>query len=203
NAIGAVRTRPPTVVTALRLVRGATTPPHIEPVSVGVPFARAAWHDAARLAAVDASGRPLATQAAALAHWPDGSVRWALFDILVDATGSLEEHVELQLDDGAHEAHDANIAVEQTAAAYRIGTGAIELAVPFDTFAPFSTLWHTSAAEAVVSSALALQADDALSLVPALTQLSLERAGGVRLTLAGSGEMRAADGDAFCRFAIR
>ena len=53
-----------------------------EPVSVGVPLPPGRVPDAARLVAF--SGAPLPTAATVLERWPDGSVRWALLDLLLD-----------------------------------------------------------------------------------------------------------------------
>ena len=53
-----------------------------EPITVGVPLPRGRVRDVATLVAV--AGEALPTQARALEHWSDGSVRWALLDTRVD-----------------------------------------------------------------------------------------------------------------------
>jgi hypothetical protein len=57
------------------------------PVTCGVPWPRGALRDSARLALRDHQGRPVPLQTRVLDRWPDGSVRWALLDWQVVATG--------------------------------------------------------------------------------------------------------------------
>ncbi len=51
------------------------------PVSSGIPFARRALKSARNIQILE-GGKAVATQARALATWPDGSVKWALVDFL-------------------------------------------------------------------------------------------------------------------------
>lgn len=72
-------------------VRQAAASRHGVPLTCGVPLPRGRVRDAARLVAV--GDGPLPTQAQALDHWPDGSIRWALLDTragLATATTLLE-----------------------------------------------------------------------------------------------------------------
>jgi hypothetical protein len=70
----------------LQPVRAATWSPRRrgEPVRIGVPLPRGAASDASALAVVGAAGQRVASHAQALDRWPDGSIRWALVDLLVD-----------------------------------------------------------------------------------------------------------------------
>ena len=83
---------PAKAVTALRLVRGAPSRPHVEPVSTGIPFARATVMRPEQIAVVDSAGRRLASDATPLAYWPDGSLRWVLIDCLVDRERQSRRH---------------------------------------------------------------------------------------------------------------
>lgn len=51
-----------------------------EPFSVGIPFPSGLLKGEAGLELVDESGAPVRVQTRALAHWPDSSLKWVLFD---------------------------------------------------------------------------------------------------------------------------
>jgi hypothetical protein len=156
------------------------------------------------LVALDSDGRRIPSHATALAHWPDGSVRWAVLDLLLHATGGSAEHCELQIVDAASAEAGGGAAIHATAAHYRIATGAVEIELARDLFAPLAALPDTSAAEPIAARCeLVFEDDRGRQLAPQLEQLAVERAGDVRLTLVGAGEMRHAGGPALCRFAVR
>ena len=54
-----------------------------QPVTVGLPFANGVLHTAESVCLRDAQDRPAPVQATALAHWPDGSVKWLLVDAVL------------------------------------------------------------------------------------------------------------------------
>ncbi len=68
-----------TVSLEIESARDTTTP---QPVSVGLPFPRAAVLDAGTLRLSDAEARTVLSQARPLAHWPGGSVKWLLLDFV-------------------------------------------------------------------------------------------------------------------------
>lgn len=55
-----------------------------ELVSFGVPFAQGELFDPAMIRVLDAASAELPSQAMASSFWPDGSLRWALVDLLTD-----------------------------------------------------------------------------------------------------------------------
>src|SRR5262245_1704193 len=55
-----------------------------QPVPRVVPFPRGPLTDPAAVALFDDAEREVILQTKALAHWPDGSVRWLLLDFVVD-----------------------------------------------------------------------------------------------------------------------
>ena len=59
-----------------------------EPLTFAAPLPRGVVATPEELQIVDAEGEVLATQARALDRWADGSVRWALIDILADVDAS-------------------------------------------------------------------------------------------------------------------
>ena len=58
------------------------------PVTSGVPLPRGALHDERAAALFGEDGREIPLQAAALSHWPDGSIRWLLLDFACDLTAA-------------------------------------------------------------------------------------------------------------------
>ena len=59
-----------------------------EPVTVGIPFPPDFCAAANRLAMLDGSGLSVPHQLEVLDRWPDGSIRWGLFDLCVDSGAS-------------------------------------------------------------------------------------------------------------------
>lgn len=61
-----------------------------ELVSFGVPFAQGELFDPAMIRVLDGAGAELPSQAMASSLWPDGSLRWALVDLLADVDADAE-----------------------------------------------------------------------------------------------------------------
>jgi hypothetical protein len=57
---------------------------HDEPLTAGVPLPRGRLADHARLAVVDSGGRPCPAAARVLERWSDGTIRWALVDVVAN-----------------------------------------------------------------------------------------------------------------------
>src|SRR5688572_9645201 len=78
----------PKLSVPLRFVAHETPVRRGEPVTVGLPWPRGAVRDAAHfhLIAPDGSSQVLPTNV--LVRWPDGSVRWCLFDLLATVDGT-------------------------------------------------------------------------------------------------------------------
>ena len=107
-------------------------------VTSGVPFAKGAVKDLARLS-VSAGGRVLPAQFVKLAPWPDGSVRWALLDcqVAVPAGGRTELVVR---DDGRNKAPASPVKVVQGAGSVTVSTGPLEFVVDRKGFNLFKSL---------------------------------------------------------------
>lgn len=190
-------------LTVLRLQREMPHAPHTEPVSAGIPLRRGVLHDPAALVMQTARGEPLPCHATALARWPDGSVRWALIDILHRANGEREVQVGVAVAELIAPV-GASIDVGVQDASYLVDTGALRFALPRDVFAPFSQLRSTRDAASLTASAeLRVEAGDGRPLQPCLERLDIETAGPLRLTFAGGGVLRGAPGSPDCRFAVR
>lgn len=94
-------------------------------VSSGVPFAQGAVRELGRLS-VSAGGRKIPAQFRELARWPDGSVRWALMDCLVDVPANGKTELALR-DDSGNPAPSAPVHVVESGNTVRISTGSMEM----------------------------------------------------------------------------
>src|SRR4051794_32683391 len=97
------------------------------PVTVGVPFARGACHEATRLGARRRDGSALPLQVRTLDRWGDGSIRWALADLCVEPSGG-QPLAEIGPDIPHATTRDA-IAFHEGPDGLSIDTGAIRLDV--------------------------------------------------------------------------
>src|SRR5690242_16778430 len=78
----------PPLSVPLRFVTRETPVRSGEPVTVGLPWPREAVADDRRFRLVGPDGRPQVLQTSVLDRWPDGSVRWCLFDFLATVDGT-------------------------------------------------------------------------------------------------------------------
>src|SRR5436305_11164693 len=78
----------PTLSVPLRFVAREAPVRRGEPVTVGLPWPRGAVRDDRQFRLVGPGGDPQALQTKVLDRWPDGSVRWCLFDFFATAGGA-------------------------------------------------------------------------------------------------------------------
>jgi hypothetical protein len=94
-------------------------------VSGGVPFAKGAVKDLAKLS-VTVAGKKVPAQFREPARWDDGSVRWALLDCLADVPAGGKVQLVLR-DDGGNPAPAAPARADVTDAAATVSTGPMEV----------------------------------------------------------------------------
>ena len=83
------------ITVAARTAGGAALQRTGEPVTLGLPFPKAACADSRSLVLFDAAGVRCPLQARTLDRWPDGSVRWALLDFQADAGAAPDTRYEV------------------------------------------------------------------------------------------------------------
>ena len=66
-----------------------------EPVTCGIPLPRARMTQAAHCELHDAHGGKTPVQTQALAHWPDGSVKWFLLDFQISVPANETREVQV------------------------------------------------------------------------------------------------------------
>jgi len=104
---------------------GSGSPRRGEPATVGVPFPRAFCTDITTLAVRDRTGGNVPHQAEVLDRWPDGSLRWVLFDVCVDSDGSYRIERSSQRADVVPDP----LRVEQDPTGFEVHTGAASFKV--------------------------------------------------------------------------
>ncbi|HUT32514.1 MAG TPA: hypothetical protein VNE39_03455 [Planctomycetota bacterium] len=96
-------------------------------VTSGIPFARGALKDVAKLS-VAADGQIIPAQFTLLAPWDDGSVRWALMDCQVDLAAGGKAQLVVR-DDGGNKPPPSPVQVADAADVLKLSTGPLELSI--------------------------------------------------------------------------
>lgn len=107
----------------IRVGPGAGPPPEGAPVEASAPLPAGRLREAASLAVVSPSGKPVAAQMRVASRWPDGSVRWLALAFEAESGPGVYALVEGRSPDAPP------ILIEKHGAA-RIDTGALALAIP-------------------------------------------------------------------------
>ena len=94
-----------------------------EPVSIGIPLPRGAAHTPTVIGIEDGNAQRKPVQVRPLDRWPDGSIRWALVDCLVDTDRGCAEDLVLRLD-ASPSAAAGDLEVSSSPDGIRIATGA-------------------------------------------------------------------------------
>lgn len=149
-----------------------------EPVTIGLPFPPGALTELSQLSLLDGTGAPSRLQAAALARWPDGSVKWALLDFQVYLEPEHAGAYTLVIGEprpGA--AIDPPLAVEVVAGGFRVQTGRATFAVDG------TTLGVSTAAGQIATGALTAIDGSGRRYVARVRRLVVETQGPLRTTL--------------------
>ncbi|MFO7899146.1 MAG: hypothetical protein R6V58_08810 [Planctomycetota bacterium] len=107
-------------------------------VTAGIPFARGAVDDVARLS-VSVGGKHVPAQFIELAPWPDGSVRWALMDTQVDLPAGGKATLVVR-DDGGNVAPKAPVKVKKGRDAVTVSSGPLQFTIDLNAFNLFKSI---------------------------------------------------------------
>ncbi len=111
-----------------------------EPVTVSIPFAQGKLTDPDHFTVFD-DDTPIPTQRRALAHWPDGSVKWLLVHAQPDLPGNRAKTLTFHVDDNNVQLAPAQpCTATEDAAGIQVDTGPLTFRVAKDSFAPISDL---------------------------------------------------------------
>ena len=98
-----------------------------EPASGGVPFKKGQVKDVSELALFDKDGKPVPAQFSRLAPYEDGSVQWALLDVLVDVAAGGK--AEFTVKKGQAAAPAKPLKIEEAGGKITVDTGAARFTV--------------------------------------------------------------------------
>ena len=126
------------LMTAVSVVHGGTIPIMVEepsgvdrqgwPVTSGIPVIQGSLTSLDQVALVTAAGQELPLQTEALAHWPDGSVRWLLLDFQTDLKANQRRAFEIRFgSDVARTTVADPVLIRQQDDTILIETGALEM----------------------------------------------------------------------------
>ena len=173
-----------------------------EPVSVSIPFAEGALVDPGLFAVRDGD-RPLPTQRRALAHWPDGSVKWLLVHLQPDLPGNGKKELRFDVMSEAVEiAAPREVVVEEMDAGVTVDTGALTFRVPGEGFWPMANIelegkqpWGEPLGGFVL-----VERGGELTTRTAPVELEVEEAGPLRVVVLVKGKHRRPDGSDYIDF---
>lgn len=100
------------------------------PASGGVPLSAGTARNTAALWLANASGRAVPSQVRALESWPDGSIRWALVDLLATVPANGVASYTLRADGAPRTVDGPRVRLERGDEGWLIDTGAIRVAIP-------------------------------------------------------------------------
>ena len=152
-----------------------------EPVTVGIPFPPDFCADANRLAMLDGSGLSVPHQLEVLDRWPDGSIRWGLFDLCVDSGASYR----VVRSEEPRAVDATGIRVEPRDSGFDVQTGPASFVVMP---AGATVLQETSPARRSLS--LEVRDENDVALECRFTRCVLETTGPLRATILLEGELR-------------
>jgi hypothetical protein len=171
---------------------------HREPVRIGVPLPRGIASDAAVLGAVDANGDRAPCHAQGLDRWPDGSIRWALVDLVVDSDDGRARGCALVVAPGAI-AGDATAGLPKCTATQASGEVRVDTGQATFVFRPggaFPISDVVARGESALDAGVVSVAVGGSSLECRLARAVLIEAGPLRAEVAVAGELVDASGDA-------
>jgi hypothetical protein len=122
----------------LTVTDDAGVPRRAATVTSGVPFARGAVKDVARLSAA-AGGKNIPAQFLPIAPWDDGSVRWALVDCQIDVPAGGRTELVVR-DDGKNPARGSSVRVSEKPGSVAVSTGPLEFRIDTKAFRLFESL---------------------------------------------------------------
>jgi hypothetical protein len=161
-------------------------------VRVGIPFPRGLLETADEFEVVDASGRLLPHQARVLTRWPDATIKWLLFDVLV--TIGARERKSLTVRPGRAGAHGGGAAAPslvlvQELSRIDVDTGAAKFTVDANGGGPLAAV-RIGATDVLGKrgSQIALVGADGREYTAVKRRMFIEESGSLRATVVSEGQ---------------
>ncbi len=169
-----------------------------EPVTVSIPFAQGILPDPRQFAIEDGSAA-LPSQQRALAHWPDGSVKWLLVHCQPDLPGNRAKTLGFRIASGSSLQPSQPVQVTEDADGLLVDTGPLRFRVPRAGFLPVQDVTLKGAQQwSRPFTGFRLETDAGAadsSLGP--VELEIEEAGPLRAVILVRGRHLQADGSGF------
>jgi hypothetical protein len=176
-----------------------------EPVTVGIPFPKAAVFDPSLLALFDCEGQVVPLQVHALARWVDRSIKWALLDFQanVEANGTAAYRLR-SFDSVAILGQLRDMAVERSADSIVVDTGHVTFFVSTHSLKPFSRVVVQGCDIVKEGESRVVLTDTSGSEYDSrITDISVETAGPLRTTLGIQGKLCSSEQTPLANFISR
>ncbi|MFZ1754660.1 MAG: hypothetical protein WBO46_00920 [Caldilineaceae bacterium] len=172
-----------------------------EPVTVSIPFAQGSLADPAHLVIRDGL-MPLPSQKRALAHWPDGSVKWLLAHIQPNLPGNRDKTLSFAVDPARAAPQAApRVTVSEGEAGVRVETGPLSFQIPRDGFWPVrDVMLHGEPLWSGPFTGFHMVTNDATVATSGPVTLEVEEAGPLVAVILVSGRHRRIDGSGYMEF---
>lgn len=185
-----------------------SAPPGHWPLTQGVPLPQGHLWDASNVRLHDAQGRPVPVQASALAHWPDGSVRWLLATALAALPPGQGAAFALEYGPGVEAAApESPVRVRETADGVSVDAGALRFTLRRDRFRFFESLQVRRGGAFVEMADGALPGgglvDGAFTTAASPAEIAVEESGPVRAVVKVAGTHLDAEGEPSLDYAVR
>ncbi|MFW6437369.1 MAG: hypothetical protein ACOCZ7_00030, partial [Armatimonadota bacterium] len=106
-----------------------------ELMSFGMPFEQGAIFDPATIRVLDGAGAECPAQATVTSWWPDGSIRWALIDTLIDLQAGQSANFSIEFGSEVSRAQIADaVSVSEQADSLVVNTGPLQATISRDSF---------------------------------------------------------------------
>jgi hypothetical protein len=156
-----------------------------EPITVGVPFAAGAVHDARDIALRDENGTSVAVQALPTEAWPDGSVRWALLDLVAAGGSPRGRSYRIAIEPAANQPPGSRLAIVSDPSGVVVDTGAATFAFRCGSAFPFAcaSVGTTAVLDEAHQPALVLTDTTGRESRATVTRVTVEQQGALRSTV--------------------
>jgi len=184
------------------------------PATGGIPFAKGELKTAENVRVVDEGGDPVPFQTKVTARWPDGSIKWLLFDMQVDVNRESEKKVFVEYgNDIKKETTESALKTQQDEKTILLLTGPLKAIMSKKKFDLLGTVyWDMNGDGNFTPDELVLNSGDMyvaaknkkyFASLDSSPRLEIETEGTEKLSVKRSGWFVANDGDKFCKYIIR
>ncbi len=175
-----------------------------EPVTVGIPFPKAAVKNTAELIVLDPDGHQIPAQTQVLDVWNDQSLKWVLFDFQATVAAGTTGQYAIHLDAGRGTPPDfpeqSGIVVQEEAESITINTGTASFVIAKRVFKPFEQVIVDGVNMLDPSQCSVLLLDEAgREYEHRIRRIAVETQGPLRTTLKIEGALTSAFAEFFAR----